>query len=116
MTEKQALDYTRALYCNSTGDYYSWRNKKKSSNNTTIMKNSSISSVGFTKEQLDNIIKVANGKSVQFIIGDKGYYYDSKTKFNEDLILFKSVSSTPIVTPFKSDILFTSSLFLLTNT
>ena len=90
MTEKQALDYTRALYCNSTGNYYSWRNKKKSLNDTTIINKSNVS-IGFTKEQLDNIIKVADGKSIQFIIGDKGYYYDSKTKFNEDLIFFYDI-------------------------
>lgn len=87
MTEKQILDYTRALYCNSTGDYYSWRNKKRSSNGTTIINKSNVS-IGFTKEQLDKIIKAANGKSIKFIIGDKSYNYDNKTKFDEDLIFF----------------------------
>jgi len=97
MTEKQALDYTRILYCNSSGNYYSWRNKNKPSDNTTILKHS-YNSIGFTKEQLDKIINVANGHSILFVMNDNSHYYDSKTKFDEDLIFFynKGYKSTYI--------------------
>jgi len=86
MNESNILDYTRNLFGNSTGDFYSFRNKNKRSN-ITIVKKSNIS-IGFTKEQLNKIVAAANGKRISFIIGDNTYYYSKETRFDDELIFF----------------------------
>ncbi len=86
MSKSEILNYTRNLFGNSSGDFYSWKNKNKCSN-TTILKKSNIS-IGFTKKQLNKIIAAANGKRISFIIGDNTYYYSNETRFDDELIFF----------------------------
>ena len=76
MSEQEARETACAIF-GDNGDFYSFRKKPKSSSSTTII-NESTKPIGFTESQINRIIEKADGRSVQFYINSKEFYYYKK--------------------------------------